>query len=98
MEVDVMDLDILREGIDKIDQELVNLLEKRMQTVLEIAKYKYENKLSVLDQNREEQVIEKNLARLKNKELSLLIEEILKTIMKSSRSYQSKFIDDQKNR
>lgn len=93
-----MDLDILREGIDKIDQELVNLLEKRMQTVLEIAKYKYENKLSVLDQNREEQVIEKNLARLKNKELSLLMEDILKAIMKSSRSYQSKFIEEQKNR
>ena len=98
MEVDVMDLDILREGIDKIDQELVNLLEKRMQTVLEIAKYKYENKLPILNQNREEQVIEKNLARLKNKELSLLMEDILRAITKSSRSYQSKFIDDQKNR
>ena len=98
MEVYAMELDILREDIDKIDQEIVNLLEKRMQIVLDIAKYKYENKLPILNQNREEQVIEKNLSRLQNKELSLLMEEILKTIMKSSRSYQSKFIDDQKNR
>ena len=93
-----MELDILREDINKIDKELVNLLEKRMQIVLEIAKYKYQNKLTILDEHREELVIEKNLARLKNTELSLLMEDILKTIMKSSRSYQNKFIEEQKNR
>lgn len=36
----IQDLSITREEIDKVDKEIVKLIEKRMDLALEVAKYK----------------------------------------------------------
>lgn len=60
-------MDNLRNDIDCIDKELIKLFEKRMEKVLEIAKYKYENDFPILNRYREEQVLSKSTNYLKNK-------------------------------
>lgn len=52
-------LDELRIEIDKIDRELVNLFEKRMEVVTEVGKWKKENGIEIFDEKREEKVLEK---------------------------------------
>ena len=42
-----MNLEELRENIDRIDDEIINLVEKRMDTAAQIATYKKENNLPV---------------------------------------------------
>ena len=45
-----MDLDLIRGEIDKIDDELVKLLEKRAQLACDVARYKKENNMQVFQQ------------------------------------------------
>ncbi len=54
-----MDLDQLREQINNIDKELLELFEKRMNVCLDVAKYKIQNDLPVFQTQREEQIIKK---------------------------------------
>ena len=48
-----------RAEIDAIDQELVRLFERRMDAVTEIARIKKAHKLPILDQSREDRVLDK---------------------------------------
>ena len=50
-----MNLQDLREKIDKIDDELIRLFEQRMDVSAEIAGYKKENNMPVYDPARERQ-------------------------------------------
>jgi chorismate mutase/prephenate dehydratase len=52
-----MELEKLRTEIDKIDDEILKLFSRRMEVVTDIAAYKRENNLPVMQQNRESQVI-----------------------------------------
>lgn len=53
------DLNELREQINKIDDELVELFLKRMDQVKKVGIYKQNNSLGVLDKSREEQIVKK---------------------------------------
>ena len=64
-------LDEARAAIDRIDAQMAALFEARMAAAAAVAAYKKEHALPVLDSAREAAVVEKNLARLKNKELEL---------------------------
>lgn len=90
-------LDDYRNEIDKIDEQLTELFEKRMDIVLKVAKYKKENNLSVLQNNREEEVLNKAVDNLKNKDYSKEIKEFLNATMEISRELQSRKIDNVKN-
>ncbi len=81
-------MDNLRKEIDCIDKELIKLFEKRMEKVLRIAKYKYENNFPILNIYREEQVLSKNTNYLKNKYFQKSAQEFLNSIMSISRSIQ----------
>lgn len=83
-----MELKDLRNEIDKIDQELVCLIEKRMEIVKKIGKYKKEKNLPILDQNREEEVINKNIAYLKNSTNIKSYKEIITKIMEVSKKIE----------
>jgi len=50
-----MDLDLnkLRDDINEVDREIVDLFKKRMEIAASVAKYKKENNLPVLDAARE---------------------------------------------
>lgn len=80
-----MDLENARKEINKIDKEIVHLLERRLNVVMEIGKYKKENNLPVYDEEREKAVINNCLSYLENKKFSNSIEEIYKQIMDSSK-------------
>lgn len=89
-----MMLDELRNEIDKIDSEIINLLQDRMQIVINIAKYKKENGIPVFDKERENEVIKKNLSKLQKDEYSEAMEKILKIIMDTSKDVQKNYIDN----
>jgi len=50
-----MDLQELRQQIDKIDSDLLNLFQQRMDTSAQIAQFKQQNKIPVYDPERERQ-------------------------------------------
>ena len=77
-----------REKIDRIDRELMKLFEERMSVVLEVARYKKENNMAIFHKDRENQVIEKNLSLVENKELLPYAEEMLHALMDISKEYQ----------
>ena len=78
-----------RDRIDEIDEKIIELFEERMEVVLNVAKYKKENSLPIFNRQREEAVIEKNVNRLKNKELSRYAQEMIHCLMDVSKEYQS---------
>jgi len=53
-----MDLKELRAKLDEIDEELVNVIAKRVALIPEVAKYKKENGLPRKDAEREDGLIE----------------------------------------
>lgn len=86
-------LEAQREKIDSIDQQIVDLLEKRMNVVTEIAAIKKISGLSILDAGREEEVLNKIANYVKNEEFKEIIREIYQGIMDTSKQYQQKQID-----
>lgn len=83
------DLEELREEIDSIDKQMVALLEKRIEAVLNVAKYKMKNSMPILNAEREKQVIEKNIANLNNKQFSSATEDFFKAVMSISRNLEA---------
>ncbi|WP_165004163.1 MULTISPECIES: chorismate mutase [unclassified Enterococcus] len=83
-------LDSLRQTIDAIDQELVRLLEKRMDTVTRVGALKKETGKAVLDERREQQVLAKVAGLLKKPEYKETITNTYADLMKHSRAYQDK--------
>ena len=63
------DLKQCRIEIDAIDQQLMELFEKRMALSKSVVEYKIENHLEIFQPEREREVIEKNLNRLSNGQL-----------------------------
>ena len=83
-----MDLDIIRQEIDQIDQELVALLEKRIVCVGQIVKYKEQEGLPVLDQGREREVLEKVGSLVTDEQYRATIQSQFHDLMARSRDYQ----------
>ena len=89
------ELENLRERIDTIDKELIALFEKRMDIVADIAAYKIKNNLPILNQNREDIVISKVKAIVKNKDYTDSAIDFIKDIMEISKKFQQKIISKQ---
>lgn len=77
-----------RDRIDEIDEKLMALFEERMNIVLDVARYKKENGLPIFNKEREDQVIEKNLNRVKEDALKTHAENMLHSLMDISKEYQ----------
>lgn len=88
------ELENLREKIDSIDKEMIALFEKRMDIVADIAAYKIKNNLPVLNQNREDIVISKVKAIVKNKDYTDSAIDFIKDIMEISKKFQQKLISE----
>jgi len=80
----------LRQEIDECDKTLVQSFRRRMELVLEVLKYKRENKLPILNVQREEEVIHKAQAYLEDSRFDKEVEELFRDIMKICRRLQSK--------
>ena len=85
-------LEDYRVEIDKIDREITQLLEKRMNVAKAISKYKMENNMQIFHPDREKMVIEKNKGYLENKEYEELVESFNDNLMYLSRLVQQKEI------
>lgn len=83
-----MELDKARIEINTIDKEIVKLLEKRFNLVLQIGKYKKDNNLPVYDEGREKKVIENCVNNLENNMYSKHIETIYKQIMNTCKELE----------
>lgn len=85
-------LDIIRNEIDKIDQELSVLIQKRMDLVAEVAESKAQSGKEILDKSREEKVIQNVLSMVNNQEYKDSVKAVFECIMHNSREYQKKRI------
>lgn len=83
-----LDLNEIRDKIDKIDEEIVKLIEERFIVVNDVAQFKKETGKKIFDEQREIEVINKNIARTKHEELKKYVEMIIKNIMYVSKEYQ----------
>lgn len=83
-----IDLLEIRNKIDKIDSKLVELLEERLNIVEEVACFKKKTGKKIFDEVREKEVIDKNIKKVKNKELEHYMKMIIQDIMDVSKEYQ----------
>lgn len=77
-----------REEINKIDAELVKLLEQRYKSVDEVVRIKKENNLPTLDASREQDVITRLSEMIELEEYREAILETFQSIMDISKDYQ----------
>lgn len=87
-----LSLEKLRNDIDSIDKELVDLFTKRMETAASIAQYKRSKGLPVLDAARERSLLTK-ISELAGENFSDYARVLYSTLMSVSRSYQHKLIN-----
>ena len=85
-------LEICRDLIDSIDNQIIELYVKRMEIVKEITKLKIDNNLPVLDQNREKIMLEKNLEKIKDHEFKKYYKSVLEGFLKASKEMQKDII------
>ena len=89
-----MNLDTIRQEIDHVDQELVALLEKRLQLVNQVVAYKKATGKPILDTSREDAVLQKAASRVEDRAFEQTIINTFADIMKNSRDYQAKQLDN----
>ncbi len=86
-----MDIRQLREEIDTVDEELVRLINRRMEAVKRVAEYKKEQNLPIYDGERERKLFDK-AALLAGENTEAYIRTLFSVITDISRSYQGKLI------
>lgn len=82
----MMNLDEIRHLIDDTDQQIIDLLIKRYNLVLDVKKYKQVHRLPVLDSEREKKIYHK----LDQKDYAQQLKKIYELIMSLSKDLQSK--------
>lgn len=87
------DLKALREQINEIDLELVELFKMRMEAVYKVAMYKIHNSIEVLDKSREEEIINKHTKDIRDIELKVELEEFLVCLMGISKKAQQRLME-----
>ncbi len=80
-------LEYSRKKIDEIDQEISSLVLKRMETAREVAKFKEENKMTILDRGREGEVLA-NVTRDIPDNMVEYMKLVYNTLLAVSKSYQ----------
>ena len=85
-----LDLSKLREEINSIDREMVDLFKKRMNIAASVAAYKKEHNLPIHVPEREQQILEK-ISKMARPDLETYTHELFSFIFELSRNYQSKF-------
>ena len=87
-----MNLDIIRQEIDQIDDQIVKFLEERMHLVEGVVAYKKASGKPILDSKREEVIFEKVKNRVEDKRYKETIVTTFSDILKRSRDYQDQNI------
>ncbi|MHC6180529.1 bifunctional chorismate mutase/prephenate dehydratase [Clostridium sp. JNZ X4-2] len=85
-------LDELRNKINKIDGEMIELFQQRMNIVSKVAEYKEKKHMEILDKSREEDIIKIHLDNIGHRSMANEIEVFLRDVMSISKSLQKKKI------
>ena len=87
-----MELQECREKLDVIDKKIVELFEERMAVSEEVARYKAEHGLPVLDESREKQKLASVRSLVKEKSNKEAAAQLFEKIMELSRARQEQII------
>ncbi len=87
-----MELENLRQEIDKIDEKLTKLFTERMQVSGQVAAYKKERGLNVLNRGREREILAR-VSELAGDDLAAYARIMFATLFELSRSYQELLIE-----
>ena len=82
-------LEQYRNEIDGIDKQITELFERRMDISKEIARCKKDQEIGILNMKREEEVIQKNISYLKNKDYRFVLEGFFRNLMNLSKLIQN---------
>lgn len=83
-------LEVLREQIDRFDDQLLSLMEERMKIVEKIGAFKKANNITILQSRRWDEIIKKNIEKGKEKGLSAeFVEKLLDSIHEESINHQN---------
>ena len=82
-----MELEACRQEIDRLDQQLTQLLEARMKVVAQVAEYKALHHMEVYDPRL---VLDKIAALASDKDLAPYLQTIYRCIMDESKRYERK--------
>ena len=85
-------LEECRKELDIIDKQVIELFEKRMNVIKDVALYKKENNLPILDEQREKMMLETNVKKFKNIGLRKYYKTVLQAFLKTSKQYQKEII------
>ncbi len=81
-----------RAAIDAVDREIVRLFEQRMTLCRDVARYKIDNGLPVLDRSREERVLSSRAAMLSDSYWEGSVRALYEAVMALSRAEQEKLL------
>lgn len=87
-----MNLEEIRQEIDRVDDALIALLEKRMNLVGQVVDFKKSTGKAVLDNKREEVIISRVADKVENKDYQAAIVATFSDILKHSRTFQKQQI------
>lgn len=82
-------IDLMRIEIDMIDKEITRLLERRLDLAKHIGGLKSQSGVPILDEKREEKVLEHIIDNLKNSSIAPAMMRIYECIMNESKDVQS---------
>ncbi|MBQ7849216.1 MAG: chorismate mutase [Clostridia bacterium] len=88
------DLQETRLALDAVDREIVRLFEQRMTLARDVAAYKLERGMPVLDRSREVQVLESRCAMLQDPHWAPSVRALYEQIMALSRQEQQRLIEE----
>lgn len=83
-----------RKKIDEIDEQLVKLFEERFEVVRDVIDYKIENHLPILNSDREEEIVEKNVNRINDEDIKPYFKAWYLQMLKLSRDFQQEVQDE----
>ena len=90
MELNLQDI---RGQLDQIDDQLIDLFSRRMHLVSEVAAYKKEHDLPILDSSREDAILER-LALKAGDEFAPYAKRLYQTLFSLSREYQKAQLEE----
>lgn len=86
-------LEEIRQEINAIDTEMATLFERRLAACREVAEYKKEHGLPILDAAREAEILAKGAGRIEDLSLREYYVGFLNDLMKTSRAYQTRLLE-----
>ena len=82
-----------REELDEIDNQIIQLFEKRMDVIKDVTTYKNANNLPIYDEKREKVMLENNVKKCKNTQYQKYYKTVLIGFLTASKELQKDLLD-----